>query len=176
MATKSNRAKFSASANGRFMVWAFPGDTGNVEFDSMHAAITQEMRERALLSGWKQTIGDAGALSFKQPDGTFRKPSDSERRAAMMERVATLYSGVWSAEREASGGLLYRAIATYRPGRFPTVESFNDWLEREAEIAKSTKKAIIAALEKNPKIAAIMDELRSAVAADVDDEEILDRL
>lgn len=57
---------------------------------------------RATLAGYNSTIGDAAALeTIKLPGGGIRKPTDKEKWEAMDARIKTLYSGKWSADKEA---------------------------------------------------------------------------
>lgn len=68
------------------------------------AELNDDVRQHAMLHGLIQTIGDAAALSYKQPDGSIRRPTLAEKRAEMANRIITLKTGVWSAAREAGAG------------------------------------------------------------------------
>lgn len=62
--------------------------------------LSAEVRDRAMLHGLNQTIGDAAAIETKEVDGKMHRPTCAEKIAAMRERIETLQSGKWSESPE----------------------------------------------------------------------------
>ena len=122
----------------------------------------------AVLHGLKQKLVDAAAIA-RNPD-TGRSATIEDKYEAVKAVYDRLLSGLWNAPRgeggTGTGGLLFRALCRMYPAKTP--EALREFL--------STKTAAEqAALRKNPRVAAIIDELRAATATD-DGEELLSEL
>ena len=121
-------------------------------------AITQlspEIREQAMFHGFEQKVRDAAAIGYKQPDGTFRRPTNREKYHAMASVIETLDSGAWNKAREggaADGGLLFEALCRmYEDTK--TADDIRAWLDGKDEKAK-------AQLRRNSKVADIIAKIR----------------
>ncbi len=125
----------------------------------------------ATLHGLKQKICDAAAIS-RDPE-TGRPASTRDKYEAMRAVAERLLAGEWNARRgdgtgTGGGGLLARALVRFT-GKTP--EAIREFLDGKS-------RAEHAALRANPKIAAIIDELRAerGGAGDVDTDEMLSEL
>lgn len=125
----------------------------------------------ATLHGLKQKICDAAAIS-RDPE-TGRPASVRDKYEAMRAVAERLLAGEWNAKRgdgtgAGAGGLLARALVRFTGKSAAEIREF---------LAAKTR-AEHAALRANPKIAAIIDELRAerGGAGDVDTDAMLGEL
>jgi hypothetical protein len=81
----------------------FASTDGGFKFSINAASLSPDIQRRAMIHGLIQTIGDAAALSYTQPDGSVKRPTMEEKFAEMQSRAAVLVEGQWSAVRESSG-------------------------------------------------------------------------
>jgi hypothetical protein len=119
-------------------------DAGNLSSDIRHAA---------MMHGLKQKLVDAAAISRDPTNG--RAASIELKHASVKEVLERLLAGEWNKRREgggSSGGLLFRALCVMYDGR-KTLEDIKAYLEKLSDKEK-------AALRKNPKVAAVIDQLR----------------
>ena len=133
--------------------------------------LTPEIRDYATMHGLKQKLVDAAAIS-RNPD-TGRAATVADKYDAVKAVFDRLQAGQWNAPREgagASGGLLFRALCRMYAGK-KDEEAIREFLEGKTDAEKT-------ALRKNPKVAAIIDEIRaeSGKAASIDTDELLDEL
>lgn len=133
--------------------------------------LAPEILAHAVLHGLKQKLVDAAAIS-RNPD-TGRSASVADKRAAVETVMARLREGTWNAGRGeggmGAGGLLFRALVRLYDGK-KTAEDIREFLA-----GKDKKEQ--AALRKNPRVAAIIEELRDSDAADgVDTDGMLSEL
>lgn len=129
-----------------------------------------EVLRYATMHGLKQKLVDAAAIS-RNPD-TGRSATVSEKLAAVDEVLQRLLAGEWNKRREGnggSGGLLFSALCRLYPAKAP--EALREFLDGKTDAEK-------AALRKNPKVAAIIEEIRAERAGDegVDSDELLGEL
>lgn len=128
--------------------------------------LTEQVQRYATLHGLKQKLVDAAAISRNPEDGSSATPEDKAR--AVNDVLSRLLAGEWNKRREgtATGGLLLRALAILYPAR--TREQLVEFLTGKSDAEK-------AALRRNPKVSAIIEEIRLAdgEAADVDTDEML---
>lgn len=119
--------------------------------------LTDEVQRYATLHGLKQKLVDAAAISRNPGDGSSATPAD--KAAAVHEVLSRLLAGEWNKRREggATGGLLLRALAVLYPQR--TRDQLVEFLAGKTDAEK-------AALRRNPKVSAIIEELRAADGAD----------
>ena len=122
--------------------------------------LPNEVLVMAVLHGLKQKLVDAAAIS-RNPD-TGKSATLAEKRAAVEAVLERLLGGMWNAPRgeggTGSGGLLYRALVRMYDGK-KSAEDIREYLDGKS-------KAEQAALRKNPRVAAIIDELRAEAAGD----------
>lgn len=120
----------------------------------------------ATMHGLKQKLVDAAAIG-RDPD-TGRTASPQIKIAAMEEVLNRLLAGEWNKRREGNptGGLLLRALARLYPTR--TREQLVEFLAGKSDAEK-------AALRRNPKVAAVIEEIRAESADDesIDSDELL---
>lgn len=128
----------------------------------------------ATLHGLKQKLCDAAAISRDPVTGkTATIETKYEAVKEVFDRI-TSPDGTWNKIREGgnnSGGLLLTALVRMYAGR-KTREDLIEFLSSKTDAEK-------AALRKNPKIAAIIDEIKAERATDdegVDSDAILDEL
>lgn len=130
--------------------------------------LSESIKESAMLHGLKQKLCDAAAMSRNPETG---KPATVEEKyAAVREVYDRLFSGEWNAKREgngATGGMLYRALLQLYPSKTPA--DIRTWLDAKSKDER-------AALAKSPKIAAIIDTLRTPKASSVDVDALFDEL
>lgn len=128
--------------------------------------LTDEVQRYATLHGLKQKLVDAAAISRNPVDGSSATPAD--KAAAVHDVLARLLAGEWNKRREGNptGGLLLRALAVLYPTK--AREQLVEFLAGKTDAEK-------AALRRNPKVSAIIEEIRAAdgEAADVDTDEML---
>lgn len=134
-------------------------------------ALSPEIRRMALLHGLKQKLVDAAAIS-RNPE-TGRPASPDDKFHAVKAVYDRLLAGQWNATREGggnAGGLLLQALCRMYAGR-KTPEEIRAFLDTKTDAEK-------AALRKNPRVAAIIDEIRAeqGKTANVDVDELLGEL
>lgn len=116
------------------------------------ADLSPTILAQATMHGLKQKLVDAAAIS-RNPD-TGRAATVADKFNAVAEVYNRLLAGEWNKRREggATGGLLMRALCRLYPDR--TREQVLSFLAGKSEAEK-------AALRRNPKVAAIIDEIRA---------------
>jgi hypothetical protein len=129
-----------------------------------------EIREFAMMHGFKQKIVDAAALS-RNPD-TGRSATVEDKFHAMMTVIQQLSAGDWNKRAgdgsATAGGLLVRALCKLYP--LKTLSDIRAFLDGKTKSEQ-------AALRKNPKVATIIDTLREEDVADgIDTDTMLDTL
>lgn len=134
------------------------------------ATLTNGLLFQATIHGLKQKLVDAAAIS-RNPD-TGRSATIADKYEAVKAVYDRLLSGMWNEPREGgghAGGLLLRALCRMQPGK--TVEQLKTWLEGKTDKEK-------AALRANPKVAKVIDEIRSETVKtdDIDTDELLNQL
>jgi hypothetical protein len=132
--------------------------------------ITPQIATMATFHGLKQKLVDAAAIS-RNPD-TGRSATIDDKYEAVKTVFDRLLSGSWNAVREGgggSGGLLFRALCRMYPAKTP--ESLREYLEAKTAAEQS-------ALRKNPRVAAIIEEIKAERGADdsTDSDAMLDEL
>lgn len=119
------------------------------------ADLSQDIIARAVMHGLKQKLVDAAAIS-RDPE-TGRAATIETKFAAVKEVYDRLLSGDWNKRREggagASGGLLFRALCRMYEGK-KSADDIKAFLEAKTDAEK-------AALRKNAKVAAIIEEIRA---------------
>lgn len=150
----------------RYLTFVFSdGERVSVWLNELSADILAQ----ATAHGLKQKIGDAGAIS--RDPATGRTASVSVKRAAMVEVIERLRRGEWNKGRDgaasATGGLLYRALCRMYAGK-KDADAIREFLDAKTDAEK-------AALRKNAKVAAIIEEIRaeSAKPGDVNTDDLL---
>lgn len=132
------------------------GETLCVAATQLSVAIAQQ----AMMHGLKQKLVDAAAIS-RNPD-TGRAASVADKYDAVKEVYDRLLSGEWNKRREggagASGGLLFRALCRMYDGK-KTPDDIRVFLDGKTDAEK-------AALRKNSKVAAIIEDIRAESAKD----------
>lgn len=121
------------------------------------------------MHGLKQKLVDAAAISRNPETGASATVEDKFR--AVEAVYNRLLAGEWNAKRgeggTGAGGLLFRALVRLYPAK--TSAQLRDYLD-------GLDKAKQAALRKNPKIAAIIEEIKAedgAEAEGIDSDELL---
>lgn len=130
--------------------------------------LSPAMIEHAALHGLKQKICDAAAIS-RDPE-TGRSATTETKFRAMHAVYARIMAGEWNAKRgegTTTGGLLFRALCLL----YPTKDA-----DQIREFLAGKSKQEQAALRANPKIAAIIDEIRAESVDGVDSDELLSEL
>jgi hypothetical protein len=118
---------------------------------------------QALLHGLKQKLVDAAAISRNTDTG--RAASTDDKYNAVKEVYDRLVSGQWNKTREGgggagAGGLLFRALVRMYPKKTEgDLRTYLDGLDDKQQ----------AALRKNPKVAAVIAEIRAESAKPDDD-------
>ena len=108
----------------------------------------------AIMHGLKQKLVDAAAIS-RNPE-TGRAASVEDKYQAVKTVYDRLLSGQWNATREGggnAGGLLLQALCRMYAGR-KTAEDIKAFLAEKTDAEKT-------ALRKNPRVAAVIDEIRA---------------
>lgn len=118
----------------------------------------EKVRNACMWHGLKQKLVDAAAMS-RNPE-TGRAATIADKRNAVEEVLERLQAGEWNKVREggASGGLLYRALVRLYDGR-KTADEIKAFLESKTDAEK-------AALRKNSKVAAIIEQIRAETVTD----------
>ena len=132
--------------------------------------LTQDIRLAATMHGLKQKLVDAAAIS-RNPE-TGRAASVQDKFKAVLVVYDRLLAGQWNATREGggqSGGLLFKALCRMYAGKTP--EQIMEYLAGKTDAEKT-------ALRKNPKVAAIIEEIRAETgkSANIDTDELLNEL
>ena len=125
----------------------------------------------AAIHGLKQKLVDAAAIS-RNPE-TGRAATVEDKYQAVEAVYHRLLAGQWNATREGggnAGGLLLQALCRMYEGR-KTVEELKAFLADKTDAEKT-------ALRKNPRVAAIIEEIRAeqGKAANIDTDELLGEL
>ena len=127
--------------------------------------LTPEVQQQALLHGLKQKLVDAAAIS-RNPE-TGRSATITDKYEAVRAVYDRLLAGRWNAERgeggAPAGGLLFAALVRMYDGK-RTEESIREFLGTKSDKEK-------AALRKNPRVAAIIEEIKAERAANGEDGE-----
>lgn len=125
---------------------------------------------QAIVHGLKQKLVDAAAISRNTETG--RAASVQDKFEAVKEVYDRLLSGEWNKRREggaggSAGGLLFRALCRMYGGK-KTADDIRAFLEAKTDAEK-------AALRKNSKVAAIIEDIRaeSVKPGDVDTDNLL---
>lgn len=125
---------------------------------------------QAVMHGLKQKLVDAAAIS-RNPE-TGRAASVADKFDAVKEVYDRLLAGEWNKRREggaggSAGGLLFRALCRMYAGK-KTPDDIKAFLDAKTDAEK-------AALRKNSKVAAIIEEIRaeSAKPGETDTDELL---
>ena len=133
--------------------------------------LTNNVMEYAIFHGLKQKLVDAAAIS-RNPE-TGRAATVEDKYQAVKTVYDRLLSGQWNATREGggnAGGLLAQALCRMYAGR-KTAEDIKAFLADKSDAEKT-------ALRKNPRVAAIIEEIRAeqGKAANIDTDELLGEL
>ena len=133
--------------------------------------LTNDVMEYAIFHGLKQKLVDAAAIS-RNPE-TGRAASVEDKYQAVKTVYDRLLAGQWNAVREgggATGGLLLQALCRMYAGR-KTPEELKAFLADKSDAEKT-------ALRKNPRVAAIIEEIRAeqGKTASIDTDELLEEL
>lgn len=122
------------------------------------ADLSQTIIAQAIMHGLKPKLVDAAAISRNTETG--RAASVADKFEAVKEVYDRLLSGEWNKRRDggagASGGLLFRALCRMYDGK-KTADDIKAFLEAKTDAEK-------AALRKNSKVAAIIEEIRAESA------------
>ena len=121
--------------------------------------LSADIRAYGLIHGLKQKLVDAAAIS-RNPE-TGRAASVADKFDAVKEVYDRLLSGEWNKRREggaggSAGGLLFRALCRMYDGK-KTPDDIKAFLDAKTDAEK-------AALRKNSKVAAIIEEIRAESA------------
>lgn len=120
----------------------------------------------AMYHGLKQKMVDAAAISRNEETGASATIED--KYAAVRKVYDRLLAGEWNAKRggdgAGSGGLLFKALARMYPTK--TAEQLREYLD-------GLDKAQQASLRANPKVAAIIEEIKAASAGNGVDSDAL---
>ena len=139
-----------------------------------HADRAPGTQRQAAMFGWSRKISNEAAMSRSVETGL--PASNADKLAAMAAMIEHLESGTvdWSPARSASTrvsgadiGLLVTALMELQPTK--SKDELTAWVKSKEPAARS-------ALMLNAKVKPIVDRLRSALAADVDSESLLDEL
>ena len=138
----------------------------------IHASqLTPEIGAHALMHGLKQKLVDAAAISRNTETG--RPATVEDKYQAVKTVYDRLLAGAWNATREGggnAGGLLMQALIRMYAGR-KTVEDIKAFLAEKTDAEKT-------ALRKNPRVAAIIEDIRAETgkAASIDTDGLLGEL
>jgi hypothetical protein len=132
--------------------------------------LNADICEMAMLHGFKQKLIDAAAIG-RDPD-TGKSATIDDKYFAVKEVFERLHEGEWNKQREGAptGGLLLRALLRMFDGK-KTREQLVEWLGAKSDAEK-------AALRKNAKIAAIIEEIKAegADTEGIDTDAMLDEI
>lgn len=133
--------------------------------------LSNHVIEYAVFHGLKQKLVDAAAIS-RNPE-TGRAATVEDKFQAVKTVFDRLLVGQWNATREgggATGGLLLQALVRMYTGR-KTPDELKAFLGDKSDAEKT-------ALRKNPRVAAIIEEIRAETgkAANIDTDELLGEL
>ena len=124
--------------------------------------LADSVYKQAVYHGLKQKLVDAAAIS-RNPE-TGRSASIEDKYQAVKTVYDRLLAGHWNAVRgeggTGTGGLLFAALCRMYAGR-KTEEELRDWLGTKDKKAQ-------AELRKNPKVAAIIEQIKAERGADDD--------
>ena len=125
--------------------------------------LTEHVREQAVFHGLKQKLVDAAAISRNPETGRSASIEDKYQAVwTVYDRITRL--GEWNAVRgeggTGTGGLLFVALCRMYAGR-KTEEELREWLGTKDKKAQ-------AELRKNPKVAAIIEQIKAERGADDD--------
>lgn len=141
------------------------GERISLRVGDLHPSIVAQ----AVMHGLKQKLVDAAAISRNTDTG--RAASIDDKYAAVKEVYDRLLAGEWNKRREGAGtgagGLLFRALCRMYAGK-KSADDIKAFLEAKTDAEK-------AALRKNARVAAIIEEIRaeSVRPGDVDSDDIL---
>lgn len=146
---------FPTPAVGRLCLTFSHGEQLEIRTDRLNADILLQ----ATLHGLKQKLVDAAAISRNTETG--RAASVVDKFDAVKEVYDRLLAGEWNKRREggaggSAGGLLFRALCRMYDGK-KTVDDIRTFLDAKTDAEK-------AALRKNAKVAAIIEEIRAESA------------
>ena len=133
--------------------------------------LADSVMEYAMFHGLKQKLVDAAAISRNPETG---RAADLETKFQAVKTVYDrLLAGQWNATREGgggAGGLLLQALCRMYAGR-KTAEDIKAFLAEKTDAEKT-------ALRKNPRVAAIIEEIRAeqGKVATIDTDELLGEL
>lgn len=159
VAITDNGAPVQTTIQHKLLTLAFSnGDS--LQIDT--ATLNEDILSQAIAHGLKQKLVDAAAISRDPTNG--RAASIELKHNSVKEVLERLLAGEWNKRREGggnAGGLLFRALCVMYDGR-KTVEDIKAYLEKLSDKEK-------AALRKNPKVATVIDSLRTADGESGDD-------
>lgn len=168
--TKKQSAVETSTTGNELTLTFANGEILRVYFDGL----SQPIRDAAMVHGLKQKLCDAAAINRDPATG---KPATIATKYEAVREVfdrITSPDGTWNKIREGgnnSGGLLLTALVRMYAGR-KTRDDLTTFLASKTDAEK-------AALRKNAKIAAIIEEIRAERATDdegVDSDAILEEL
>ena len=124
--------------------------------------LADSVYKQAVYHGLKQKLVDAAAIS-RNPE-TGRSASIEDKYQAVKTVYDRLIAGHWNAVRgeggTGTGGLLFAALCRMYAGR-KTEEELREWLSTKDKKAQ-------AELRKNPKVAAIIEQIKAERGSDDD--------
>ena len=168
METNAKRQNaITAEINGGTITLQFAnGETLTMRGDGLNT----DIKQYAMMHGLKQKLVDAAAISRNPENG--RAASIDDKFQAVKAVYDRLLAGQWNATREGggqSGGLLFKALCRMYSTKSP--EQIMAYLSGKTDAEKT-------ALRKNPKVAAIIEEIRAETgkAANIDTDELLGEL
>jgi len=133
------------------------GKTINVD----SSALTADMLQYATMHGLKQKLVDAAAISCNQETG--RPATIDDKYEAVKAIFDRLSIGLWNKPRESgaavAGGLLFKALCRMYDTKTP--EIIREFLAKKSNAEKT-------ALRKNPRVAAIIEEIKAENTKDDD--------
>jgi len=172
--TKRNQPTIAATivenAEGRVGGLALVFSNGQ-ELSLTGSQLSLEIMERAVWHGLKQKLVDAAAISCNPETG--RPATVEDKFAAVKEVYDRLLAGEWNKTRGdgtgTSGGLLFRALCLLHADKSP--DAIKAFLAKKSDAEKT-------ALRGNPKVAAIIQQLRDASPkkSGIDTDAMLDEL
>ena len=125
--------------------------------------LTEQIAMQALLHGLKQKLVDAAAISRDHETG--RSATVEDKFEAVKAVFDRLLAGQWNATREGGGqvkgGLLVEALCRLYPAK--PREGLVEFVAAKTDKEK-------AALRKNPKVAAVIAQIKAEKGSDSDDD------